>query len=134
MTATADAALEGRLLIVAPVGKDAELTAAKLRGAGLQCHVCRDIATLAAEIGIGAAAVLVTEEALAGGTEPLGSMLARQPSWSDLPILLLTRPGADSSTVGQAVDTLGNVILLERPIRVSALISAASAALRARLR
>ena len=134
MTGLADAAREERLLILAPVGKDAELTATKLRRAGLQCQVCRDSATLAAEIDAGAGAALIAEEALAGGTEPLVSVLARQPSWSDLPILLLTRPGADSSTVSLAVSTLGNVILLERPIRVSALISAANTALRARLR
>jgi signal transduction histidine kinase/ActR/RegA family two-component response regulator len=134
VTGSSDAAQEERLLILAPVGKDASLTAAKLRSAGMHCQVCRDIATLAAEIDAGAGAALVAEEALAGGTETLVSVLARQPSWSDLPILLLTRPGADSSTVALAVSTLGNVILLERPIRVSALVSAASTALRARQR
>jgi len=134
VTELREPALEGRLLILAPVGKDAILTATKLRRAGMQCHICRDIATLAAEIDAGAGAALVAEEALAGGTEALVSMLARQPNWSDLPILLLTRPGADSIIVSLAVSTLGNVILLERPIRVSALISAASTALRARRR
>ena len=129
MTGLPDAAKEERLLILAPVGKDASLTAAKLRHAGMKCQVCRDIATLAAEIDVGAGAALVAEEALSGGAEALASVLARQPSWSDLPILLLTRPGADSSIVSLAVSTLGNVILLERPIRVSALISAASTCL-----
>jgi len=134
VTEPADAALEGRLLIVAPVGKDAELTASRLRGAGMQCHVCRDLAMLAREVGNGAAGVLITEEALVNGTGLLQALLAHQPSWSDLPILLLTRPGADSSIVAMAARTLGNVILLERPIRVAALVSAASSALRARSR
>ena len=134
MTGPPDSALEGRLLILAPVGKDAGLTAAKLQRVGMRCHVCRDIVSLATEIDAGAGAALVAEEALAGGAEPLVSVLARQPSWSDLPILLLTRPGADSGIVSLALATLGNVILLERPVRVSALVSAASTALRARLR
>jgi two-component system, sensor histidine kinase len=129
-----DAAAEGRLLIVAPVGKDAELTASRLRSAGMPCQVCRGLTALAAEIEAGAAGVLIAEEALVAGSEPLATLLARQPSWSDLPILLLTQPGADSSTVMQAVRTLGNVILLERPIRVSSLLSAARTALRARSR
>jgi len=134
VTPPADAALEGRLLIVAPVGKDALLTAGKLSSVGMPCQVCADLATLVREVDAGAAAVLIAEEALAGGTGPLAAMLSRQPSWSDLPILLLTRPGADSSIVAMAVRELGNVILLERPIRVSALVSAARTALRARAR
>ena len=134
MTPPADAALEGRLLIVAPVGKDALLTASKLSSVGMPCQVCADLTILVREVDAGAAAVLIAEEALAGGTGPLAAMISRQPSWSDLPILLLTRPGADSSIVAMAVRELGNVILLERPIRVSALVSAARTALRARAR
>jgi signal transduction histidine kinase len=48
-------------------------------------------------------------------------------------VLLLTRAGADSRVVGDAVAMLGNVTLLERPMRVSALLSALRSALRARL-
>ena len=134
MTEPAEARLESRLLILAPVGKDAELTAAKLAGAGMQCHACRDLSSLARALAEGAAALLIAEEALVGGTEPLATILARQPPWSDVPILLLTQRGADSMTVADALRTLGNVILLERPVRVSSLISAARAALRARAR
>ena len=64
----------------------------------------------------------------------LAGMVAGQPSWSDLPILLLTRPGADSSSVAWAASELGNVTLLERPVRVTALTSAVRSALRARMR
>ena len=126
--------LEQRLLILAPVGKDGALTAAKLADAGLPGVVCSSLAGLAREVARGAAGVLVAEEALASGTGRLVETLARQPVWSDLPILVITRPGADSGTVALALRTLGNVILLERPIRVSTLISAARTALRARLR
>ncbi len=60
--------------------------------------------------------------------------LARQPPWSDLPVLVLARPGADSAAVAQAMDLLGNVTVLERPTRVAALVSAVRTALRARQR
>ncbi|HZH08335.1 MAG TPA: HAMP domain-containing sensor histidine kinase, partial [Lautropia sp.] len=130
----AGASLEERLLILAPLGKDGPLTAAKLAAAGLQSLVCRDLASLVEELDRGAAALLVAEEALATGTQRLACILARQPAWSDLPILVLTRLGADSGIVAAAVRTLGNVILLERPVRVATLISAARTALRARLR
>ena len=61
-------------------------------------------------------------------------MLAGQPPWSDLPVLLLTRAGADSQIAAQTLRTLGNVTLLERPVRVAALVSAVRSAFRARAR
>ncbi len=55
-----------------------------------------------------------------------------QPPWSDLPVLILTRPGADSAETEEAVRTLGNVTLLERPVRLATLVSAVRTAIRAR--
>jgi signal transduction histidine kinase len=49
-------------------------------------------------------------------------------------VLVLTRRGADSTLASRAVSTLGNVTLLERPVRVAALASAVRSALRARER
>jgi signal transduction histidine kinase/ActR/RegA family two-component response regulator len=72
---------------------------------------------------------------LGDGAGPiLREMLARQPRWSDLPVLLLTRAGANSDTVLDAIAYLGNVTLMERPLRVAALVSTVRAALRARSR
>jgi len=50
----------------------------------------------------------------------------------DLPILILTHHGADSAAAAHATETLGNVTLLERPTRKTALLSAVRSALRAR--
>jgi signal transduction histidine kinase/CheY-like chemotaxis protein len=47
-------------------------------------------------------------------------------------VLVLTRPGADSDESDEAVRTLGNVTLLERPVRLATLVSAVRTALRAR--
>ncbi len=49
-------------------------------------------------------------------------------------MLLLTRRGADSPVSRDAVRTLGNVTLLERPLRVTTLVSAVRTAVRARQR
>ena len=86
------------------------------------------------ELGRGAAAVLVAEEAIAEDNGRLATLLARQPAWSDLPVLLLTLAGADSPIAARALETLGNVTLLERPVRIAALVSAVRSALRARER
>ena len=93
------------------------------------------LAPLVEALNDGAAAVLVAEEHLAGALKaPLAAWLSQQPPWSDLPILILTRPGADSPESAEAWRTLGNVTLLERPTRVTTLLSAAQTAIRARAR
>ena len=126
--------LERRLLIVAPIGKDAALIEAMLRHDGVTCAACPDSEHLSRELDRGAGAIMVTEEALADESGRFAALIARQPSWSDLPVLLLTRPGADSALVGSALETLRNVTLLERPVRMGALASAVRSALRARER
>ncbi|HEV3083539.1 MAG TPA: hypothetical protein VGY66_27410, partial [Gemmataceae bacterium] len=101
--------LEQRVLILAPTGKDASLISAALSNAGIHCVVCVDLENLAQELGAGAGAMLLAEEVLAEGQGwPLEHALAAQPVWSDLPVLILTRPGADSATVAQSVQAFGN--------------------------
>ena len=85
------------------------------------------------ELQAGAAVILLPEEALSHAHNAmLREVLTGQPPWSDLPVLVLTRPGADSADLGEAVRTLGNVTLLERPVRVATLLSAVRTAMRAR--
>jgi signal transduction histidine kinase len=124
-----------RVLVLAPGGKDASLTCTVLDNAGIACETVPDVPALVRELHEGAGALLVTEESIGGA---YGNMLAiemvRQPPWSDLPILVMTHQGADSPVTVQALQSLGNVTLLERPTRVSALVSAVRSALRARHR
>ena len=89
---------------------------------------------LVREMSRGAGVLLLPEEAIAGGEVELLRVLAEQPPWSDLPILVMTRPGADSAYAAHAVRVLSNVTLLERPLQVATLISAIRTALRARER
>jgi signal transduction histidine kinase/ActR/RegA family two-component response regulator len=79
--------------------------------------------------------VLIAEEALDEEMLPmLASCVGGQPDWSDLPIIVLARPGADSAAVATAMDQLGNVTVIERPTRVASIVSVARSALRGRLR
>src|SRR5260221_285167 len=130
------ALLERRVLVLAPSGRDASMTRTVLADHGIRCAICADMGELLREMGSGAGAILISEEALPS-QEPLhqlGDKLARQQPWSDLPILILAHTGADSSAVRQTVRVLGNVTLLERPVRVAALMTAIQTALRARQR
>jgi signal transduction histidine kinase len=129
--------LAERILVLAPTGRDAPLICTVLRQANLFAQRCGDIAELCAALEGGAAAVLITEEALdPASLKKLIEALERQPSWSDIPILLLTgREFAESSVRPlRFLGPLRNVTLLERPIRLLILISAVRVALRARKR
>ncbi len=124
------------MLLLAPTPRDAQLARSVLADAGIVSHACADLSELLQETSQGAGALLLAEESLPGepALQALSDLLGRQPPWSDLPILLLARTGADSSTVQGALRTLGNVTVLERPVRVAALTTAAHTALRARHR
>ena len=124
--------LERRLLVLAPVGRDATLICDILLKEAVACDACRDFEALSREVERGAAAMVVAEEVLAEHEGRLAQIIAAQPPWSDLPVLVLTRQGADSPVARRAMQTLGNVTLLERPMRIGALASAVRSALRAR--
>jgi signal transduction histidine kinase/CheY-like chemotaxis protein len=124
-----------RILIMAPTARDGGITTDLLNGAGIETATFTSLDSLVKALDDGAAAILVSEEHLAAANKaPLAAWLTRQPPWSDLPILILTRPGADSPESAEAWRTLGNVTLLERPTRVTTLLSAAQTAIRARSR
>ncbi|MFO0606473.1 MAG: ATP-binding protein [Polyangiales bacterium] len=133
-----EAALE-RVAVLAPVGRDASLVARALGRAGLSVTVCDGVDRLCREIDAGSAgAVLLTEEALTRASLPaLEAALARQPPWSDLPLLVATdaRPATRERRARvDAIAAHGTVTLLERPTQVRTLVSAVQAALRARRR
>jgi signal transduction histidine kinase len=126
---------ENRLLVVAPTARDAALTRNFMAAAGVETTICRNVDEVCQAIEAGAGAVLVTEEALAPAAfGRLRATLDRQPRWSDLPLVVLTRAGSDSPLARQALQLLGNVVLLERPVRTATLISAVQTALRGRSR
>lgn len=124
-----------RVLVLAPTTGDAALTRSILEEAGLVCHVCADTRELSRELRLGAGAALMTEEVHAShDVFYLVEMIRAQPAWSDVPMLLLSATGADSSIATWAMQMLGNVTILERPIRVTTLVSALQTAIRARRR
>jgi len=125
---------ELRVLVVGPTSRDAQLVRSVLSDNGIASEPCATLAKLCAELeASGAGAILVAEEALSQA-ECLSVWLQRQPTWSDLPLLVIARPGADSPVVSLAMVQLGSVTILERPTRVSALLSSVQVALRARKR
>jgi signal transduction histidine kinase len=126
---------DARVILLPLTAKDGATTRTLFAGVGIEVEVCATFESLLVEVRSGAAVVMVAEERLAGDAlDQLAALLREQPAWSDLPVLVLTRRGADSPITRSAVRTLGNVTLLERPLRIAALKSAVRTALRARER
>lgn len=126
-----------RILIAAPIGRDAELMCAQLGRAGIDCAAYRDIEELCREVERGVGALLFTEEALpAAALRSLVRVLEDQPAWSEIPIMILTGLPSIEPKVRTypQLARLTNVTLIDRPVRIQSLISAASSALNARRR
>jgi signal transduction histidine kinase/ActR/RegA family two-component response regulator len=126
-----------RVLIVAPIGRDAELMCSYLTAAGIHCEVRPNVEAVCDDVNDGAGALLFTEEALTPDVSPrLAQVLDRQEAWSDVPlIILIGEPLLDAQT--RSFQTLGrrtNLTFVDRPVRIKSLVSAAQAALRARER
>lgn len=126
---------EMRLLVLASTQKDGEVTCRVLTDSHIQCGICADIHSLIMELKHGAGAVLVVEEVLTQeALMLLEKYIIEQPTWSDLPILILTLYGAQSPVLSPWVQRLGKATLLERPVRTAVLISMVRSSLRGRHR
>jgi signal transduction histidine kinase/CheY-like chemotaxis protein len=126
---------EERVLVLAPTGRDAVLACQLLASLGLTGHPCADANELFREMEIGAGALIVADEALHPEVlQGLLEQVGQQPPWSDLPLIVFTRGSEASELVLEHVVPLGNATILERPVRLSTLLSAVKAALRARRR
>lgn len=125
--------------VIAPTGRDSELIVAVLRQHGVEAMagtLDAVLPDLRNDVLLGP--LLIAEEALnAAAIQELGRYVQHQPSWSDLPILILTayaRETLHSSALQAERLPLGSLVLLERPIRTATLVSSVQAALRARMR
>ena len=125
------------VIIIAPVGQDAEAMATLLNAEGLETQICHGLDEYPRPIWDSAGALLLTEEALvpAQGSLLL-DVLKTQPPWSELPLVILTSGGESRRTelLNLAVVAAGSVTLLERPIGTLTLIRSVQVALRSRRR
>ena len=127
-----------RVLIVAPVGRDATLISQALSQIEVACHVCGDVDELIREMQDAVGAVALAQEAFDQETIPkIAEFLKTQPPWSDCPIIVMTGGGSPSDSAMRELrmlEPLGNLTLIERPVRPQTLISIVRSALRARRR
>ncbi len=129
---------ELRVIVVAPTGRDGSMICNLLASNGVACVSSGTSEMARMELNAGAGAVILAEEVLTlPDIAAWAAQISEQPSWSDLPLLLLTVAGAvnaENRRKALARQPLGNLVLLERPVRPETLISAVQAALRGRRR
>ena len=124
--------------VLAPSGRDGRLTEQVLGRWGLHAVICPDMAALCDRVRAGVGVLVIAEEALRSDARSLLlAELGTQPSWSDVPVVILTAEGELSRPLAEGVEAVTrqvNATLLERPIRTATLITTVRAALRARAR
>ena len=126
-----------RVLILAPAGNDAALACAVLQHEQLTAQVCANASALLSELREGAGAAVIADEALNGNIPLLQDWVETQPAWSDFPFIILTGSNERPAKVQERfalMKPLGNITLLERPLRTFTLLTMVRAALRARAR
>ena len=118
-----------------PTGRDGELVCTTLERAGIRSHGCKNAAELRSRVAEGCGAVLLAEEAVED--EAVSSFiqsLSDQPIWSDLPVILFSSHSRNAEKLLETLGTKLNITIVERPIRITMLVSAVRGALRARER
>ena len=128
--------LSERAIILAPTGRDSQIALMILQEAGFPALVAHNLLELNEELSLGAGMAIIADEALrAVDISPLVQTLERQPAWSDIPIVLLTRHGGPEQNPSAYLGTLlGNVTFLERPFHPATLVSLVTTAIRGRRR
>jgi signal transduction histidine kinase len=126
------------VLILAPIGRDAQACCRLAERVGLKPSVCRDVHELIVRLDQDVDVVLLTEEALYGSSlGVLSAWVRRQPPWSDQPFIVLTNryEGARFHEFRRnLVEHLRNIAFLERPMRAISLQAAILTAQRGRAR
>ncbi|HJQ20898.1 MAG TPA: ATP-binding protein [Gemmatimonadaceae bacterium] len=126
------------IAVLAPYGRDTDITAHVLGRWGLKVRQCRDVPALCEAIRTNVGVVMLTEEALSlRGRDDLIQELRNQRAWSDVPIVLLTSGGGLAPALSAQLASLAEsstLTVLERPVRLATLVTTLRSALRARRR
>jgi signal transduction histidine kinase len=133
MRAEVNRASDYLVLILPPTRRDGEATRTVLERAGVQCTVYEGSIALAEQIGTGVGAIVLTDAlATDAGASHVMAALVRQPSWSDVPTILLSRADGQSALTTRLLAALTNVTVLDRPTSTRTLVSSVQAAIRGR--
>ncbi|HEU4610624.1 MAG TPA: hybrid sensor histidine kinase/response regulator [Kofleriaceae bacterium] len=125
--------VELTVYVLATLPRDAELTCEHLHRDGIAAACTSSFDELLDRLDGDIGAVLLTEEAVPPPRwGELAARVASQPAWSDIPIIVCARKR--QSNVDRFIRGSANITVIETPVRVTTVVSAARAAVRARKR
>ncbi|MGA7273312.1 MAG: sensor histidine kinase [Candidatus Udaeobacter sp.] len=128
---------EQRVIIIAPIKQDAAAMAALLGAEGYKTHTGEFVDEVSRHMTDGAGTLVLTEEALESPhVSQFLNILQDQPSWSELPLIILTSGGETRRTalLDLVAGAAGTVTLLERPVSGRTLVRSVQVGLRSRRR
>jgi signal transduction histidine kinase/CheY-like chemotaxis protein len=135
-------ALHERVLVLAPRGRDAELAGRALQALA-PVQLCGTGEEFLHELAAGVGVVLIAQEAITPRLmASLVAGLTAQEAWSDVPFVVLAgaKPRSEyralraDRDVPTQLDALGNVVVLDRPVRIQTLLGVVRVALESRKR
>ncbi len=125
-------------LVLAPQGRDGAIAAALLAECGLASTECVSVEQVVDRLDNEVVLALCTEETLkTADLRAIAAWVRGQPSWSDLPFMVITHKGGamePNPHAARIAEVLGNVSFLERPFHATTFLSVVRSAMRARER
>jgi signal transduction histidine kinase/ActR/RegA family two-component response regulator len=122
------------VLVLPRTEADGRLTCDALASHGIESRLVRDVGELATGVEECAGCAVIPEEACAYVSAGLAHVLEEQPPWSDFPFIVIGPRVKLSFEDNAQIDRLGNVTVLDPPLRIRTLVRAVHAALRGRQR
>jgi len=128
-----EAARGYRVQVIAPWQRDGQSLVDVLSADGYHAFLYPDLVALAGDIDESTGVVVLTQEALEFGVDAIQQSLEAQPTWSDVPFVVLQspHPGRDVR-LSPLPSSVLNRIELERPVGGASLLSAVATAMRSR--
>jgi signal transduction histidine kinase len=124
-----------KVVLVSPNPADRMLAAGFLHEEGMQTLEFASLAEATPHVGSGVSCIVLVEEALeTEGLEGFHAAIAMQPTWSDMPLIIVASQGSLPSLMESVFPISGNMTLLQRPLPPLSLVSSVRVALRSRRR
>jgi two-component sensor histidine kinase len=121
-----------KVLILAPVGRDAQVAASILSRYEVNPRICANLDEALPLLDESHCLVIAEEALINSDRSQFATWLENQPGWSDYPIVLLTMRGTEFDKRLSFLNRY--LIVLERPFLASSLANSVRSALRARSR
>jgi signal transduction histidine kinase len=128
---------EMRVLVCCPTGRDAALVREALEEASIETLLCTTVEDVCRELGDGAGAILVAQEALSRtAMATIRKRLDCQEKWSDVPVIVLRsqRHALQDPRNQWLLEMLPSATVLARPVQKDLLVRAIQVCLRTRRR